>query len=82
MLSLAPRWPKLISTPPPFTFLLQCTVLFLSNMYTNAFWAVPSWQVDYVKYDFFQTLSVVGGLLMIVTLGAGQLSVDEKKKEF
>lgn len=57
-------------------------MLFMSNMFTNAFWAVPAWQVDYVKYDFFQTLSVVGGLLMIVNLGAGQLSVDEKKKEF
>lgn len=62
--------------------LVLCTILFLSNVFTNAFWSVPSWQVDYVKYDFFQTLSVVGGLLMIVNLGAGQLSVDEKKKEF
>eukprot|EP01134_Creolimax_fragrantissima_P000605 CFRG0605T1 len=65
-----------------FTALVLCLSLSLRNMFMNPFWAVPSWQVDYVKYDFFQTLSVVGGLLMVVNLGAGGLSVDEKKKKF
>ncbi|KNC75372.1 hypothetical protein SARC_12100, partial [Sphaeroforma arctica JP610] len=62
--------------------LVLCFSLSLRNMFMNPFWSVPTWQVDYVKYDFFQTLSVVGGLLMIVNLGAGDLSVDEKKKKF
>lgn len=61
---------------------LQVTILFVLNFLLNDFWAVPSWQYDFVKYDFFQTLSVIGGLLMVVSLGAGDLSVDERKKQY
>ncbi|KAF5209242.1 hypothetical protein E0198_004518 [Clavispora lusitaniae] len=35
---------------------------------------------DFLKYEFFQTMSIVGGLLIIVNAGAGALSIDEKKK--
>ncbi|KAK3831559.1 MAG: SURF4 family-domain-containing protein [Linnemannia gamsii] len=61
-------------------------VLFLSvfNIVVNNWWSVEnsSAHKDFLKYDFFQTLSIMGGLLLLVTLGPGGMSMDEKKKAF
>lgn len=56
--------------------------LFVYNMFVNQFWKYLSYNAnrDFLKYEFFQTLSIVGGLLIIVNAGAGELSIDEKKK--
>ena len=61
-------------------------VLWLSvlNFYENQFWRFAPTRAmhDFLKYDFFQTLAVVGGLMMVVALGPGGVSLDERKKMY
>ncbi|KAI0040448.1 SURF4-domain-containing protein [Auriscalpium vulgare] len=59
-------------------------VLSVFNVFANNWWSVHSAHParDFLKYDFFQTLSIVGGLILLVNMGPGGLSVDEKKKNF
>ncbi|KAJ3181259.1 hypothetical protein HDU87_001388 [Geranomyces variabilis] len=60
------------------------TFLSISNVVLNNWWnlhhAHP--QRDFLKYDFFQTLSIMGGFLLLTNLGPGGLSMDEKKKAY
>ncbi|KAI8458813.1 SURF4 family-domain-containing protein [Phakopsora pachyrhizi] len=58
-------------------------VLSVLNIIVNNWWSVHSAHPhrDFLKYDFFQTLSIVGGLLLLVNMGPGGISVDEKKSQ-
>jgi len=59
-------------------------ILTVMNVLGNPFWTIDSNKPlhDFLKYDFFQTMSVIGGLLFIVALGPGGVSLDEHKKRW
>lgn len=67
------------------------TFMSIGNLVLNNWWSLhhTEHERDFIKYDFFQVLSIMGGFLLLVNLGPGSiyfnlggLSVDEKKKEF
>ena len=64
--------------------LILCIWLTVVNVWFNNFWSIDYGKLarDFLKYDFFQTLSIIGGLLMVVALGPGGVSMDQQKKKW
>lgn len=62
--------------------LVLVILLQIENFILNNFFAeyTNSAKYDFKKYDFFQTETVIGGLLMVVALGPGGVSFDQGKK--
>ncbi|CAI5759326.1 unnamed protein product [Candida verbasci] len=65
-----------------FAAAVMLVLLFIYNLFTNQFWTYQAQDArrDFLRYEFFQVLSIVGGLLLVVNAGAGEFSIDEKKK--
>jgi uncharacterized membrane protein YphA (DoxX/SURF4 family) len=62
--------------------LFLVVMLSVQNLLTNPYWryAAHNPARDFLRYEYFQTLSIVGGLILLVSSGAGRISIDEKKK--
>ncbi len=63
------RWAALVLA----AFTLLATMLF------HNFWAMPADQQMMQQLMFMKNLSVVGGLLVVFGLGAGTLSLDQRR---
>ncbi|PRT53709.1 Surfeit locus protein 4 [Wickerhamiella sorbophila] len=61
---------------------LLSIVLFCQNLWDNPYWNLDRNHPnrDFLRYAHFQTLSIVGGLILLINMGAGRISIDEKKK--
>jgi len=67
-----------------FSAIMLVVILSIFNLMVNNFWTLHEHHPhkDFAKYDFFQILSIVGGLLLLVNSGPGKYSIDEKKKVY
>lgn len=65
-----------------FSAAFLVVTLFTQNLVSNSYWRLDPSNPhrDFLRYEYFQTLSIVGGLILLVNMGAGRISIDEKKK--
>lgn len=61
--------------------LVLVCLLCVSNVIFNQWWQLEkgSDDRDFKKYDFFQTLSIIGGFLILAEEGPGALSLEKRK---
>ncbi|ORX97207.1 SURF4-domain-containing protein [Basidiobolus meristosporus CBS 931.73] len=65
-----------------FSALLLSVFLVFFNVIVNNWWSIneDAQERNFVKYNFFQIMSIVGGFILLLSTGPGGFSVDEKKK--
>jgi len=52
----------------------------MDTLFRFPFWSVPKAHADNVQFHFFQSLSLVGGMLLLAVHGPGRLSLDHQDK--
>jgi uncharacterized membrane protein YphA (DoxX/SURF4 family) len=59
-------------------------VVSVINVVSNDFWMLESGSNmrDFKHFYFFQTLSIMGGILLLASVGAGDISMDGRKKSY
>ena len=67
-----------------YSAMLLVAILCIVNMFINQWWkhGHNSPERDFLRYDFFQTLSIIGGFMLLLNSGPGDISFDKKRKEF
>jgi len=57
-----------------FLFMIPTTLIF------HAFWAAPAANLQMETIQFMKNLCIMGGMLYVMSFGAGPLSVDNRKR--
>lgn len=67
-----------------YSAVLLVAILSIANIVINPWWnhSLESAERDFMRYDFFQMLSIMGGFMLLANTGPGELSLDEKKKAY
>ncbi len=66
-----------------YSAMFLVAILSIANIVINPWWSykAESAERDFLRYDFFQMLSIMGGFLLLVNGGPGGLSIDEQKQK-
>lgn len=67
-----------------YSAMILVATLCVLNIFMNGWWkhGHGSAERDFLRYDFFQTLSIIGGFMLLMNSGPGSLSFDKRRKEF
>lgn len=67
-----------------YSAMILVAVLCVANILMNGWWkhGHGTAERDFLRYDFFQTLSIIGGFMLLLNSGPGDFSFDKRRKEF
>eukprot|EP00736_Rhodelphis_marinus_P008602 Rmarinus@m.2495 len=66
-----------------YATILLAALLMVLNFTFNAFWRIGTSSTrDIYQYYLFLNLSVMGGLFLVLMMGPGTISLDDRKKKF